>query len=77
MALDNLINEGNSRDIKCAMSTKMFLSGSNRDMMSHALNVDVDFFTQWNRVCRAEGLLLGYIGSEGYLSDEEQGSIHH
>ncbi len=80
MTLDDLINEGDPREIKRAMSTKMFLSGSSRDMISHVLNVGVDFVTKWNRVYReqgAEGLLLGYIGSEGYFTDEERSSIHH
>ncbi len=46
MTLDDLINEGDPRDIKRAMSTKMFLSGSSREMMSHVLNVGVDFVTK-------------------------------
>ena len=80
MTLDDLINEDDPRDIKRAISTKMFLSGSSREMMSHVLNVGVDVVTKWNRVYReqgAEGLLLRYIGSEGYFTDEDRSSIHH
>ncbi len=55
MKLDDLINEGNPHDIKRAMSTKMFLSGSNREIMSHVLNVGVDVVTKWNRAYREQG----------------------
>ena len=55
MTLDDLINEGNPRDIKRAMSIKIFLSGSSREMMSHVLNVGVDVVTKWNRVYREQG----------------------
>ena len=79
MTLDDLMNNGDPREIKRAISVKMFLSGFSRESISSILNVGVDFVTKWNKIYREQdvnGLLLGHIGSEGYLTDEERRSIH-
>ena len=72
MTLEDLINSGDPREIKRALSVKMFLYGSSRAYISAILDVTEAFVTKWNTIYRrdgVEGLLLGYIGSEGYLDE--------
>jgi len=69
MTLDDLIDNGDPREIKRALSVKMFLSGLTRELISSILNVGVDFVTKWNRLYREQdvgGLLLGYRGTTSY-----------
>ena len=72
MTLEELINSGDPREIKRALSVKMFEHGSSRAYISDILDVSEAFVTKWNTIYRrdgVEGLLLGYIGSEGYLDE--------
>ena len=72
MTLDDIINSGDPREIKRALAVKMFEHGLDRNRISVILNVSESYVTKWNSIYRkkdAEGLLLGYIGSEGYLDE--------
>jgi transposase len=78
MTLEELINSGDPREIKRALSVKMFLHGSSRKYISEILDVTEAFVTKWNTIYRrdgVEGLLLGYIGSEGYLDESDHYDI--
>ena len=78
MTLDDLIGDGDPREIKRALSVKMFLNDSSRAYIGMILNVSEAFVTKWNTIYRregVEGLLLGYIGSEGYLDDSAHDDI--
>lgn len=72
MTLDDIINSGDPREIKRALAVKMFEHGLDRSRISVILSVSESYVTKWNSIYRkkdAEGLLLGYIGSEGYLDE--------
>ena len=70
MTLDEIINSGDPREIKRALAVKMFEHGLDRNRISIILSISESYVTKWNRIYRKigeEGLLLGYIGSQGYL----------
>ena len=72
MTLDDIINSGDPREIKRALAVKMFEHGSDRSYISIILSVSESYVTKWNSIYRkdgAEGLLLKYIGSQGYLDE--------
>ena len=72
MTLDDIINSGDPREIKRALAVKMFEHGLDRNRISLILSVSESYVTKWNSIYGkkdAEGLLLGYMGSEGYLDE--------
>ena len=72
MTLDDIINSGDPREIKRALAVKMFEHGLDRNRISVILSVSESYVTKWNSIYGkkdAEGLLLGYMGSEGYLDE--------
>jgi len=72
MTLDYIINSGDPREIKRALAVKMFEHGSNRNYISMILTVSESYVSKWNNIYRKsgeEGLLPGYIGSQGYLDE--------
>ena len=72
MTLDDVINSGDPREIKRALAVKMFEHGSGRNYISMILAVSESYVSKWNGIYKksgVEGLLLGYIGSEGYLDE--------
>ena len=78
MTLEKLIDSGDPREIKRALSVKMSLHGSSRAYISKILGISEAFVTKWNTIYRragVPGLLLGYIGSEGYLDESERRDI--
>ena len=78
MTLNDIINSGDPREIKRALAVKMFEHGLRRNRISIILDVSESYVTKWNSIYRkedAEGLLLKYIGSEGYLDDYDRYDI--
>ena len=78
MTLDDIINSGDPREIKRALAVKMFEHGLDRKRISIILSVSESYVTKWNSIYRKdgeEGLLLGYIGSQGYLDEFEHYDI--
>ena len=78
MTLDDIINSGDPREIKRALAVKMFEHGADRQYISMILTVSESYVSKWNSIYRksgAEGLLLGYIGSEGYLDEFDRYDI--
>jgi len=78
MTLDDIINSGDPREIKRALAVKMFEHGSGRNYISVILTVSESYVTKWNSIYRKsgpEGLILGYIGSQGYLDELERYDI--
>ena len=80
LTLDELIDSGDPREIKRAVSVKMFLQGYSREQISQLLNIGGDFVTKWNIIYRrdgAKGLRLHYKGGEGYLDESDYQSVLH
>ena len=73
--LEELVDNGDRREVKRALAVKMFLLGAPRSFISLALNVSEAFVSKWNGIYRREGsenLKLGYVGSQSYLNEEEK-----
>lgn len=77
--LDEIINE--SRDggeVKRALGVKMRVSGMATSQICELLNVSAQYVSKWHGTYLAEGtpgLLLGYQGSESYLSGEARTQV--
>ena len=78
MTLDEIINSGDPREIKRALAVKMFEHGLDRNRISVILSISESYVTKWNSIYRKseeKGLLLGYIGSQGYLDEFDRCDI--
>lgn len=78
MTLAELMNTGDPREIKRATAVKMSLCGHSRAEIAKVLDIGEDFVSKWKAAYMREGvdaLLLGYKGSEGYLTDMEREEI--
>ena len=78
-SLDTLISESTDvREVKRALSVKMLQIGLPAAMVSALLNVSVSYVSKWKVTYEAEGtdgLVLGYQGSQGYLTEEERSAV--
>ena len=66
------------REVKRAISVQMGLSGLRPAQICQSLQVSPQYVSKWKGVYAtegAEGLAVGYKGSEGYLKEEEQAEI--
>ncbi|QTA84923.1 helix-turn-helix domain-containing protein [Desulfonema magnum] len=77
--LDDIIRmEKDAREIVRAMAVKMILHGFEVGDIKALLNVSDSFVSKWKGVYEekgAQGLTLGYKGSEGYLTDVQRKEV--
>ena len=77
--LDEIINQSrDAREVKRAICVKMALSGKPTGQISELLNVSAQYVSKWRGKYEAGGalsLLLGYQGSQSYLSTEQRQEI--
>ena len=75
-SLDAIISETSDvREVKRALSVKMLQKGLSATVVSELLNVSVQYVSKWKVKYEAEGadgLAVGYVGSESYLSDQDR-----
>jgi putative transposase len=75
-SLDEIINESkDAREVKRALSVKMMANGITPAMVSQLLNVSLQYGSKWKVIYEAEGadgLVLGYRGSQSYLTEPER-----
>jgi transposase len=78
-SLDEIINgSGDVREVKRALSVKMVESGWSPVAVSELLNVSLPYISKWKVKYEAQGaagLLLGYQGSEGYLTEAQREAV--
>lgn len=78
-SLDEMITESKDvREVKRALSVKMLMLGIAPAQICQCLNVSPQYVSKWKGQYEAEGaaaLLLGYRGSESYLSAEQRREI--
>lgn len=78
-SIDEIINEsGDVREVKRALGIKLLEQGMSPGQISQVLNVSVQWVSKWKGKYETEGavgLLVGYQGSAGYLSEEAKGAI--
>jgi putative transposase len=78
-SLEAIINESkDAREVKRALSVKMGMAGMPSAMISQVLNVSLQYVSKWKVMYEAEGaegLGLGYQGSQGYLTDQEREAV--
>ena len=78
-SLDEIINTSSDvREVKRALSIKMLQNGLTALAVSELLNVSVQWVSKWKVKYEAEGtdgLALGYVGSAGYLTDQERNAV--
>lgn len=79
VSIDSIINESTDvRAVKRALGIKMLEQGLSPVSISEVLNVSVQWVSKWKRRYEAEGaegLLVGYQGSAGYLTEEAKEAI--
>lgn len=80
-SLDEIINESQeTREVKRALSVKMALQEVPTSQITALLNVSPQYVSKWRiqyEASGAESLLLGYGGSESYLSQSQREEICH
>lgn len=80
-SLDEIINESKEvREVKRAVSVKMVRNGMAPADICAILNVSPQYVSKWKVKYEEEGaggLLLGYRGSESYLSAEQRAEVEH
>lgn len=80
-SLDEIINTSQeAREVKRALSVKMALQEVPTSQITALLNVSPQYVSKWRiqyEVTGAEGLRLGYGGSESYLSQSQREEICH
>jgi transposase len=78
-SLDEIINGSEDvREVKRALSVKMVDSGWSPATVSELLNVSEPYISKWKVKYEAEGaagLLLGYQGGEGYLTEAQREAV--
>ncbi len=79
-SLDEIINESpEAREVKRALSVKMALQEVPTSQITALLNVSPQYVSKWRiqyEAGGAESLLLGYRGSESYLSQNQREEIY-
>jgi len=76
--LTDLMNTGRALEVKRAIAVRMAMSGWLRRDIADALDVSIQFIDKWKREYFENGidaLLLGYTGSEGYLSTVQRQTV--
>ena len=78
-SIDRLINESQEvRELKRAISVKMLEAEIEPEKIAKILNVTEQYVSKWkgkHEQKGAEGLKLGYKGSEGYLSTDQRKDV--
>ena len=78
-SLDEIINESRDpREVKRALCVKMRLNKMATSQICELLNTSAQYVSKWNgkyEGAGAEGLLLGYLGSKSYLSQEARAKV--
>ncbi|SRR5258706_16137991 len=78
-SLDERISESTDvREVRRALSVKMLQNGLSATAVSELLKVSVQYVSKWKVKYEAEGtdgLALGYVGSAGYLTDQERNAV--
>ena len=78
-SLDEIINGSlDVREVKRALSVKMVESGLTPAAVSELLNVSLQYISKWKVKYEAAGassLLLGYRGSESYLTEGQREAV--
>src|SRR5258708_32391679 len=79
LSLDEIISGSRDvREVKRALSVKMLQSGRSATAVSALLKVSVQYVSKWKLKYEAEGsdgLVLGYVGSAGYLTEQERNTV--
>ena len=79
-SLDEIINTSQeAREVKRALGVKMALQEVPTSQITALLNVSPQYVSKWRiqyEAGGAESLLLGYRGSESYLSQNQREEIH-
>lgn len=79
MTLNDLIDNGDPREIKRALAVKMAVSGYSYSAIGELLSIVPSFVTKWKTAyyeSGTEGLFLAHKGSESYLTKEERAEIN-
>ena len=78
-SLDEIINQSRDvREVKRALCVKMRLNEMATSQICELLNISAQYVSKWSRKYEtegAEGLLLGYLGSASYLSQEARTKV--
>jgi transposase len=78
-SLEEMISESTDvREVKRALSVKMLKNGLSATAVSELLNVSLQYVSKWKVKYEAEGadgLVLGYRGSESYVTEQERGAV--
>ncbi len=72
--LQTIIDKGDPREIKRAMTVKMLQSKIEVKLITEVLSISDKFVSKWKLIYEKEGadaLLLNYKGSESYLNEKE------
>jgi len=79
LSLDEIISAARDvREVKRALSVKMLQNGLSAAAVSELLKVSVQYVSKWKVKYEAEGaggLVLGYVGSVGYLTEQERNAV--
>ena len=78
LEIEDIIGSKEGREIRRALAAKMALEGSDTKNICDLLNVSDAFVSKWKIIYEnkgADGLLLGYKGSKGFLSNTERKEI--
>lgn len=79
VGLDEIIDGSrDAREVKRALSVKMSLVFLPVSQICELLNVSAAFVSKWRGIYEgqgAEGLGLGYVGSQGFLTPEQQAEV--
>ena len=78
-SLDEIISESTDvREVKRALSVKLLQNGLSATAVSELLKVSVQYVSKWKVKYEAEGadgLAVGYAGSQSYLNEQERNAI--
>lgn len=78
LSLDDIIGAKDNFEAKRAIAVKMFRNSFETKDICELLNVSISFVSKWKIIFEnegAEGLLLNYKGSTGFLSDSDRSDI--
>lgn len=78
MDIQTILNEGDPREIKRAMSVRMLEETLKPELISKLLGISRSFISKFKKTYATKGVLglkLGHQGSKGYLSIEDKASV--
>ncbi|MGE0086372.1 MAG: transposase [Desulfococcaceae bacterium] len=78
LTVESIISSKAGREIRRSLAVKMSLKGFETKDICELLNVSDSFVSKWNIIYEnrgADALLLGYRGSESFLTDIEREEI--